>query len=726
MPAEAVQVLKPEEKFPSEIKELKKVDPSGNFKYLKWSIKQLEKGTSVNDIIPSIDYFHKNTQKFKKKRIEQYKTLKELEDIVKEISAQRSNRELKKDLKKGAEKLYEDDRYLLVRPDTKEAVMFYGRDTRWCITMKDSDYYEQYIRDNYVFYFLIDKKPKLPRRKKNNKWQLPREDELKNNSKFAFAVNRSDDDDDDDRVQIYNAADHYIHPANKVISRKILPKVNALIKENTPLAPKHILNKLTNCEASIEELDNYLSEFLDFNELRKNVKHISQLLEDNNAAYTKYNNIMVKYLNYLFKINPSDKTHTTDQAYTLIVRNIFASADLLEKISNYYYNNVENKDINKFYKSESILKSVASHRNVSVKTLKKLLRLKNDNIARAIANKAGDIDIEIMYILSKYKDYYVRKNLANRVNIQQEIIRILAKDDKSIVRAEIARREDTPSEILEELYNSTKDDLKNFNSVLLSLAENENTPVHILHKLSKIYNTGIQIRTARNNSSTVDILTDLSKHEDLYVRVAVAENPLTPIDILNKFVDEEEIISKTSYHFRNSIFYSLSRNKSLSVEILEKLAKNKFYRVRLAIINHPSITPKILTFLSKDRSIKVKREVAAHPLTPPENLRKLSESGDSEIKRNLASNSSTPKDILDSFFDIDDYYHHDLIQNSSTSKKTLWKLYHDYKNDAYYKEDLAKNPSAPLTILRRFAKSADPDILNSLDKNPTYIAKIKK
>jgi len=135
-------------------KDLSQSDPSPTKKYLDWMCKQKIKGSSNSDIIATIQYFHKNMSRFEKKDINAYQDLKSLEDKVKEISLkQPSSIERKGNVKK----LFEDDKFVVLRPDNKQAVISYGANTKWCITMFDSTYYEQYVQSNVVFYFFIDK-----------------------------------------------------------------------------------------------------------------------------------------------------------------------------------------------------------------------------------------------------------------------------------------------------------------------------------------------------------------------------------------------------------------------------------------------------------------------------------------------------------------------------------------------------------------------------------------
>ena len=69
-----------------------------------------------------------------------------------------SNTQKRKRVKKeGAEKVYEDEKWLVVRPLTIEASRLYGSNTKWCVTMRDESHLQVYL-DEGCMYYIIDKK----------------------------------------------------------------------------------------------------------------------------------------------------------------------------------------------------------------------------------------------------------------------------------------------------------------------------------------------------------------------------------------------------------------------------------------------------------------------------------------------------------------------------------------------------------------------------------------
>lgn len=146
-------------KYPKiDVESLAEEDPSPTKKYLAWILKQISHGYSSHDVIPTIKFFDANLQRFKNKDVNSYKDLKDLENEVKKVGDKPTKSSSRESIKGNAVKLYEDEKIVLVRPDDKESVMLYGAGTKWCITMRDASYYDDYTENNVIFYFLISKK----------------------------------------------------------------------------------------------------------------------------------------------------------------------------------------------------------------------------------------------------------------------------------------------------------------------------------------------------------------------------------------------------------------------------------------------------------------------------------------------------------------------------------------------------------------------------------------
>jgi hypothetical protein len=218
-----------------EIDELASSDPSGSQKYLMWSAKQLSLGVSVNDLIPTVEFFHKNGPKFKNRDINAYKTLKELEDELKSISPTKTQ-ERKATKESGVEKMGEDDDYELVHVKNKGASQLYGSGTKWCITMKDHTYFEQYTSANVVFYFALSK-------------TLPDTNPL---YKVAFAAKR-DVKNEVQGVDIFDATDKLLEKV-PIKLRNLLK----IVEQDAPKREMSLLAKIKLGKATEEEIEQAL------------------------------------------------------------------------------------------------------------------------------------------------------------------------------------------------------------------------------------------------------------------------------------------------------------------------------------------------------------------------------------------------------------------------------------------------------------------------------------
>jgi hypothetical protein len=136
---------------------LSKDDPSGNNKYLMWMVKEvIPHMSSFNmrsiSVVRAIEYFHENQQSFTKKDINQYESLQELENTIKEVK----QKKIEKKGKKDADKVYEDDTWLVVSPKSWEASCVYGAGSKWCVASKQNrEYWDKYTRSS-DFYYIIN------------------------------------------------------------------------------------------------------------------------------------------------------------------------------------------------------------------------------------------------------------------------------------------------------------------------------------------------------------------------------------------------------------------------------------------------------------------------------------------------------------------------------------------------------------------------------------------
>ena len=156
-------------------------DPSGNQKYLMWMVKIYDRegsSTNPNDITSLVQRFHKNVDRLSPalmmdlgfanvrlvtspKNLDSYEDIAQLERVMDEVDSIQTRKEKETAAKTGVDKLYEDERWLLVKPNTFEGSCYYGSSTKWCTASKDNpNHFQDYSGRGNLFY-IIDKSHEL-------------------------------------------------------------------------------------------------------------------------------------------------------------------------------------------------------------------------------------------------------------------------------------------------------------------------------------------------------------------------------------------------------------------------------------------------------------------------------------------------------------------------------------------------------------------------------------
>ena len=151
----------------------KSVNENKPYKYLDWLVKIYIENASAPDIfeklreyISSFDYYvNKGIIKNKETDIYHYKTLQELINKIKGVRCTLSKREIRKKKTYGEgliegrdfKKVYEDNKYRIITPLTYEASCFFGKNTKWCVSMHNEPmHWKSYTELGIKFYFVID------------------------------------------------------------------------------------------------------------------------------------------------------------------------------------------------------------------------------------------------------------------------------------------------------------------------------------------------------------------------------------------------------------------------------------------------------------------------------------------------------------------------------------------------------------------------------------------
>lgn len=139
-------------------------------KYGKWLLSLYKNGNlKMEDLYKATEYltyFNKYINKIEVKDINKYQTLPSLFSVVEAfIKADREGEEVatsKSDeirkFKKDAKKVYEDSNWLILTPLTKEAAIYYGKNTEWCTAASQGENYFNYYNNQGPLYINIDKR----------------------------------------------------------------------------------------------------------------------------------------------------------------------------------------------------------------------------------------------------------------------------------------------------------------------------------------------------------------------------------------------------------------------------------------------------------------------------------------------------------------------------------------------------------------------------------------
>ena len=130
-------------------------------KYGKWLLNQYRQGNldmnNLSKVRNTIDFFNRYNRQLEVKDINQYKNIDQVYDNVKNFmedpsQATSKSEEARKIKEMGAEKVYEDNDWLIIVPKTREAAIYYGKGTKWCTaSTRGYNYFERYNNEGRLY-----------------------------------------------------------------------------------------------------------------------------------------------------------------------------------------------------------------------------------------------------------------------------------------------------------------------------------------------------------------------------------------------------------------------------------------------------------------------------------------------------------------------------------------------------------------------------------------------
>jgi hypothetical protein len=445
---------------------LAKEDPTPQKKYLPYAIKVLHSGQALeNEIADVLKLFHQFSHKLDKKDINQW-NFTDLRDTlfnIRDFGANKSKNEIKKELKEemkdfsisGGETLYEDDQYRLIFVPNKATACKQGEGTRWCITMSNEKYYEDYTGNNVVFYYILRK-------------DLPADDVRQ---KVAFAVHRDENNEIDDSkyregIQAFLSDDTKVSPD---AGTDYFGWLLTLMKQDAPKRPMGFLAKMR-----------FKPQELSFEDYMKNMKEYEEEIAKNTKD-PKILTYLSRSSNLKVMKSVSVNSATPKEALEKMVSSMFDNNDkLLEKYMINKYEPLSDVDSILYYALDSLSPAlfekiipytdsfdfdygIAKNPAINSKIfdyLDKKYDYEDKQNAQIINQMAKNPSIPYELI----KKYLDSQNIAIRMGVAQnprleeypDLIEQIGKDQDYRVRLAILRNKNLKTETLVNFINNEK------------------------------------------------------------------------------------------------------------------------------------------------------------------------------------------------------------------------------------------------------------------------------
>lgn len=149
--------LNDKEKYTVKLINDKLTNKSKYVKFLIIAVSQIFNGDDKDEVIKLLNKFDKfqNQLPVDKRDINKY-TLGELRYTIENLPVSKSSlKALEKN--KGAIKVFENDKCQIFKIISKEAACLYGSGTKWCISAKNSNHFNEYATQGIMFYFIFIK-----------------------------------------------------------------------------------------------------------------------------------------------------------------------------------------------------------------------------------------------------------------------------------------------------------------------------------------------------------------------------------------------------------------------------------------------------------------------------------------------------------------------------------------------------------------------------------------
>ena len=578
--------------------------PSGsNNKYLFWALKQVTAGATADAALQSVSAFETNKQRLEKKDINQYETVEDVNAAVEKLGT--SKGQIAKKAASDTDVIYQDERFLVVRPFTKEASCKYGVGTQWCIAATASkNYFESYSEGNHKFYFVIDKMgtPKSPQ------------------SKYAIAIiatagNTTQVYDASDKLVPLSTVEKLVGPKWSEIWEKILQhlKVNHTTRE-VELAQKAVEDQVKMLIAGEPVTEEVIRKIVAKAKLTKEVvAGLIKYLDAHPSANMSYG------IDYTVINAFSTRIETMASDAAILAIQYCSSARLkmsgIGEIGLQTYFD---------YPLEMMLKNA----QLRPQDFEELIKTNDELVLASIVENPTapkDVKDKIIASVDQFKQSRQRQKIIVQMFLNGSITIQQARVEMPKVKGEILRQAPDMKispEIISMIPCTSIYDLHNY------LRFPNITPELTVNAISNVLkaNSGADKSDVylfvKNNKFGQDVIEKLWASEK-QLRPALLQNSEIGVDNLKKFA-----LSKNStYRF------SVAHNVTTPAEELDILSNDESVSTRAAVGANKNTKPATLKLLAGDEAVAVRTAVAGNASTALDVLVAMKKDSDSNVKK---------------------------------------------------------------------------------------------
>ena len=286
-------------------------------------------------------------------------------------------------------------------------------------------------------------------------------------------------------------------------------------------------------------------------------------------------------------------------------------------------------------------------------------------------------------------------------------------------KKQLAQNENTPSDVLDLLSQENRE-------IRQLVAGNPNTPIEVLEKLGiefaeEIVNNPVfdlllledsdshflKMCLATSSTTSVEILERLSRDRDRNIRCQVAKNHQTTGDILCRLGEDED------YYVLSSVLENHNTTENTLKKLINSILSNYFTG---KILKHPNSSLDILLAAAEHPAGNPRIAVSKCRKTPVPLLVKLSSDNVAYVRRGVAENLKTPAEILTKLSSDNAISVIRAVARNPKTPKSLLSELANHSNKSIRKA-VAYNYKTPANILIKLAEDSEPSIRAEVGRN---------